>query len=431
MVKYSGVSAFALMHSGYPLDALLATLDFSPAPATAILWGTFADSSAATTARIKQFTDRYNDKPHLLEVHPLNNTAIRNRKQYAGEPFPQFNIAQLNYALEKRDPATLATITARIQEIKAVMEVVRNPNTYLVMTTGLEDDYSQKAFQIISAEIAKTWPYFLIRSGASFGTFPREAHGNSAKAGGTVVFVNEDGAIQSLSQTKAWLAKNDNAMCKLIWRPAHQGRNANTNDFGKPPRDRTFIYTAEDVTSLGLLLGPYPVPNPQPQPDPMVCPVMPICPVPLVPQSTVPGGGYPMPTAPTPPAPPAPSPGTNLSAICPSVRPCSNGILWKPESEDSGGTREGKPVVIFANEVHGKTILGLYASNGVQIGSMGYYGDHNGKGSRYYSGWTGGSMDLATSLQSKAVAASGSKEIYIKLENSCVGPIIPTQRTGD
>lgn len=424
MPNYSGVSCFAMMAPQFPFEAFLATSDFAPQPTLAVLWGTFGDSTPLSTARFKQFTDRYFNKPHMIECHWLNNTGIRNKKMFEGEPFPQHTIASLNAALERNDPPTLATITTRIQEIKAVMEVVRNPNTYLVMTTGLEDDYTSKAFQNIVAEITKTWPYFLIRSGAAFGTFPREAHGQSATAGGSVVFVNEDGYVSTLAQSKQFVDRNKHAMCTLLWRPAHQGRDPVTNAFPPgSPRNRTFIWTAEDVVSLGLLLGPLPGTGPTPEPP---VPDRWVCPVPHVLQSTIPGQGHACPgTTPT------PNPGTGLGAVCPNIRPCANGILWKPESEDSGGSREGKPVILFTSEVHGKGSLKIYASNGVLIGSVGYYGDHNGNGSRYYSGWIGGTAEKAAQLQAEAVAASGSPQVYVGVTNGCVGPIVPTQRTGN
>lgn len=432
-IKYSGVSAFAMMNPNYPFEALLATLDFAPNPAFAALWGTFADSTPFSTARFKQFADRYHYKPHMVETHWLNNTAITNNKIFEGEPFPQFNTSQLNAALERNDPATLATVTARIREIKAVMDEIKNGNTYLVLTTGLEDHYTPKAFENILAEIKKTWPYFIVRSGASYGNFPREVHGASAQIGGSSIFCNEDGSIQSLSQTKSWWKKNDAAMCKLIWRAQHQGRSPITNDFPPgSPRNRIFTYTANDVNTLGPVLGPYPLPGPTPEP-PAPGTDRWVSLTPHVLQSTVPPGQvvYECPGAVVPPTPGPTPPGTGLGAVCSNIIPCANGILWKPESQDSGGTREGKPVLLFTDAVHGKGSLILYASNGAQIGTVGYYGNHNGKGSRYYSGWKGGTGENAGQLQAEAVAAAGSPEIYVRITNGCVGPIVPTQRTGE
>lgn len=428
MPNYSGVSCFAMMAPQFPFEAFLATSDFAPQPTLAALWGTFGDSTDLSTARFKQFTSRYFNKLHLIEIHPINNTAIRNNKIFEGEPFPNFTIAQLNAALERNDPATLAIVAQRIQEIRAVMEEVRNDKTYLVLTTGLEDDYTTKAFQNIYAEIIKHWPYFVIRSGSAVGNFPREAHGQNATAGGSTVFVNEDGYVSSLSQSKKFVDRNKHAMCTLLWRPAHQGRDPVTNNFPPgSPRNRTFTWTAEDVLNLGLLLGPLPGTGPTPPPVPVDKWVS-LTPHVLL--STVPPGqvSYECPGAvPLPP----PNPGSGLGSVCSNIIPCANGILWKPESQDSGGSREGKPVLLFTDATPGKAPLIICASNGVQIGSLGYYGTHNNKGARFYSGWAGGSGEKAAALQSEAVAASGKPEIYVRIPNNCVGPIIPTQRTGE
>lgn len=259
MTAYSGVSAYAAMNPRFPQDALFATLDAAPNPALTVLWGTFADATPANTAIFHRFTARYANKPHLIEIHPINNTAIRNKKQYEGEPFPQFDINKLNKALENKDSHTMLTVAARIQEIRIVMEACRNPNTFLMLSTGLEDNYTTKAFKNIYAEIVKHWPYFIVRSGSPFGA--TEAHG-TAKLGGSVCVVNVDGKVLSYKETAKWMQANKpaaqrmNFSARFPWYPQHQGRDPRTNAFPPgSPRNRTFTYTAQDVNENRAILA--------------------------------------------------------------------------------------------------------------------------------------------------------------------------------
>lgn len=114
---------------------------------------------------------------------------------------------------------------------------------------------------------------------------------------------------------------------------------------------------------------------------------------------------------------------------------CSNNIksvgalgLWKPASQDTGGSREGKPAFISKSSGEKKTISILNAS-GAQIGTLGYYGSY-GKGLRFYSGWKGGSSHTGSELQAKAQKTAGSPATYLKWGRGCMGPFLATQRTG-
>jgi hypothetical protein len=119
----------------------------------------------------------------------------------------------------------------------------------------------------------------------------------------------------------------------------------------------------------------------------------------------------------------------SLAKVCRNnIKPVGSFGLWKPASQDSGGSREGKPVAISKSLGEKKT-LSILNSNGGQIGTLGYYGSY-GKGLRYYSGWKGGSNHSAKELQSKAQKTAGNPATYIKWGGGCVGPFLATQRTG-
>ncbi len=265
---YSGSSAFAAMAPDcgsnvynpdgslkkgcFPCDAFLATEDFAAKPGMAVLWSTFGESLTC----MDKFLKRYKPKPHLLEVHPFNNTCVRNGICTPDEIFFGYSINSLNAALERNDPATIEKIRHRIQTIRLALEALwnGNPNTYLILSTGLEDNYTQKAFIVLLGTIQKDWPYALLRSGSAIGSVPRETHGLDARCKSSVISVNIDGAMASTSQSASFLKNNKNCFNRQIWYPAHQGRNPNDNSIPAPPRERTFVWTAADVIREGKLL---------------------------------------------------------------------------------------------------------------------------------------------------------------------------------
>ena len=131
-----------------------------------------------------------------------------------------------------------------------------------------------------------------------------------------------------------------------------------------------------------------------------------------------PAGGSPVipPTTPLPP--------TGTTAGC--VRTFSSGWLLKPESQDSGGSRQGKPLILFTRNFPSNSCLNVIAANGQIIGHYGRYARE-----RFYSGWGCGEGFSAGTLAQRATAAAGSKTIMLQEPNtgSCYGPGLADART--
>lgn len=118
-----------------------------------------------------------------------------------------------------------------------------------------------------------------------------------------------------------------------------------------------------------------------------------------------------------------------LNKMCAnSINPVGTIGLWKPASQDSGPPREGKPAFISKRSGEKKSLSVLNA-NGGQIATIGYYGSY-GAGSRYYSGWKGGSGYSGQEIQKKAMKTSGAEVTYLRWGRGCIGPFLATQRTG-
>lgn len=122
---------------------------------------------------------------------------------------------------------------------------------------------------------------------------------------------------------------------------------------------------------------------------------------------------------------PAPTGGPGLGAVCSRVT--GGGWLWKPQSQDSGGTREGKPMILFSRGAPGGSCLNVYASNGAVVARFGKFSTE-----RFYSGYgCGGGGMSAGSLADKARAAAGATTVYVQGNGgNCYGPIgNPASRT--
>lgn len=111
------------------------------------------------------------------------------------------------------------------------------------------------------------------------------------------------------------------------------------------------------------------------------------------------------------------------------------GTLWKPAA-DAPDSRANKPVVLYqgGNKNGNRGSLKVFATNGAQIGSLGYkLGQDpsiNGGSDHYFSGWTGGSSDTCSSFSAKAKQQNGNPNVVVEWKNNvCLGPINPVEDT--
>lgn len=237
------------MSARFPCEAYLATSDFSARPATSVLWGTFGDDPTC----LSRFTSRYHDKPHLVQFHFSNESCRRNGNCEFGELRPDLNRREYSAALERKDPALLGAIRDRIKNIRAVAEASRNANTYLVLSTGLEDNYTSAAFVALVEELQREWPYLIARTGSRWNTFPREQHGLNAVCGNTTIIANVDGGVGRRSEERRFLRRNEGrCLATFLWHSKLQGRGPGNRWI--PPNQRIFNWNASDVIQSGRLL---------------------------------------------------------------------------------------------------------------------------------------------------------------------------------
>lgn len=119
----------------------------------------------------------------------------------------------------------------------------------------------------------------------------------------------------------------------------------------------------------------------------------------------------------------------NCSKIIPMVSLSTGSqkpVLFKPKSQDTHDAREGKGALILIGHKWGKKSgVRIFNAGGSEVGKLGYYGDYEKVGERYYVGYRGGSGETPEQLK-----ADGAKYIEGKNSGECYGPFDPTQRFG-
>ncbi len=98
----------------------------------------------------------------------------------------------------------------------------------------------------------------------------------------------------------------------------------------------------------------------------------------------------------------------------------TSGWLWKPASQDSGGSRQGKPLILFSRFSYGASCLKVLAANGIQVSELGNFSSN-----RFYEGYGCGDGNTGSQLKAKAEAANGGNATIFVLapDGKCFGPI--------
>jgi hypothetical protein len=96
-----------------------------------------------------------------------------------------------------------------------------------------------------------------------------------------------------------------------------------------------------------------------------------------------------------------------------------SGWLLKPAAQDTGGTRLGKPLILFTRNFPSGSCLNVIATDGTIVAKYGKFSSN-----RFYSGYGCGSFLSASQIASRAVAATGSKNIFVQnpANGACYGP---------
>lgn len=124
-------------------------------PCTAILWQTFTIKQNNLCAQ--KFLSKFKDRPHILEVHFSNEAGRRNRRLSQYEFAASLSVAAYNSGLEKRRRGTVRLVQRNAAQIRAFIALYANKNTKAIVSTGLEDNFSNGAYKTILSLIKQAF----------------------------------------------------------------------------------------------------------------------------------------------------------------------------------------------------------------------------------------------------------------------------------
>lgn len=125
-----------------------------------------------------------------------------------------------------------------------------------------------------------------------------------------------------------------------------------------------------------------------------------------------------------------PSAPTLTATVCHIRRPFADPDIWKPLSETHPTPDPRSELPVLITKGFGKGNVNVIASNGHNLGTMGFYGTYLDQGYRWYSGYPGGSRNSGYEFQKAAVAATGSPWVWLQQGTTCKGPLVPGRRQG-
>lgn len=267
--KNVGVAYFSILSPKFPCAQALSVFETGAEPALATLWGTFGKD----TSCLAQWFKKAPEKRHILEIHPWNGPCIRNKRCEPHEIGAGLSAKEFNRKVEQGDEELIRAITERIREIKASVEKFARTSDELILSTGLEDNYSPAVFEKILRLVKENWPYKIVRNPVGdlkkrgyAGADYIELHGHKpafdpndpciANLDGTDInFPHRPGTDPepiSWSEARTYVERYSK-QCRLtfVWSGAWQGL------FGKifqPPSARSFKVEEADVARVKELL---------------------------------------------------------------------------------------------------------------------------------------------------------------------------------
>ena len=141
----AGLSAFALMSDNYDEETCENFLKIqanSICTATAILWGSFGNNTSCLYRYLDQVLEL--NQPIVIEVHFSCEVCRKNSNSNEFNFLGDHSLIDISLTLEEMSPATKEQIQKRIDEILDTFKPYEN-YIYLILSTGLEDQYSIKA----------------------------------------------------------------------------------------------------------------------------------------------------------------------------------------------------------------------------------------------------------------------------------------------
>lgn len=246
---------------------------------TAILWRSFDRADGFSC--LKRFLQIFNDRGLEIEVHVSNESGRAARRLSSYEFLPGLSSAALNRRLERGHFPTLQKIHDNAVEIREFFAPYARDGFKLIVSTGLEDRFSDDAFKTVyqihrevfgyATEIFRNPVGASLNGRALFGSNGLELHGLrpdftglpkgrfciQSNDGNDIDFADSgrDKSKLSVSGLSSYIERNKKRGCRtLLWTAGPQGRSG--VNFVEP-RARRFILDLKNIYLINDIVGKY------------------------------------------------------------------------------------------------------------------------------------------------------------------------------
>lgn len=278
LAQERGVALFAMMSERFPCEQGLKF--FEPGAditALSILWSTFGNDPRCVTEWAAKMAK--SGRKHTLQIHLSNETCRRakNRKCSEAELSSGMSVSKYNRALESLDPAAIGALELRIKEVREFADRIKTPSMELILSTGLEDNFSLAAYKVVLERVRANWPHLVVRNPVEFnrqrdqlsadiyelhGPNPPFLEGQKCIAnldGVDIVFPHRRSPTServSWKDTVSYLERyRERCRIAFLWSAPWQGLHS---DKFPLVEQRRFVVSDEDVAAIRGIVQPVP-----------------------------------------------------------------------------------------------------------------------------------------------------------------------------
>lgn len=253
------VDYFAIQHRKFPVKtARYAGTKF---PCISFLWSTFGTRKAA----LKAFLKGNRNRPHVVKVHATNEVCRRFGVCVPKADFlARMSVNTYNKKLASGNKKVKKKLRKLYREIKKTVEGLGNKNTRIVLSLGLESQYTKKAMQNLTAIAKEQYAEFNIvhnpvknapyHGRGGYPAIMLEFHGLQPNASETRYTTSDDGfrpdycgdevggingvQLSDASVRFRYTKHSGRAFAIGCWCAAWQGLQSGDSSHIKPPRQR-------------------------------------------------------------------------------------------------------------------------------------------------------------------------------------------------
>lgn len=270
-----GLSEYGIMSKnfkGKPCQRVRKILKASGQPAIAVLWQSFGHRPGC----LKRFWSETSaaGRTHITEIHLTNEVARRHGDKISPNFRRGLSTQEYNQALKNPSLKLQNDIITRVKKILSLIAPYEYTGQW-ILSTGLEDQLSKKAWSNLYESIRIIWPHRVARS--AINNFPpfhpsgvREYHGYKAHPNDANCILNGDGhdlvgalgggglsgngnEPATMQDVKKWGIRGAKKGCiLLLWSAKHQGFTG--GPIAPNTLDRIFVVDSKDVSMMKMLI---------------------------------------------------------------------------------------------------------------------------------------------------------------------------------